>query len=119
MVEPGDTILIPDPGWPNYQMMADVLSARAALIPLVPEDGFLPDFDGLDRLARVLVGAKVLMINSPGNPTGAVFPRDMMERLVALAARHGMYLLSDECYEQVLFEGEHVSPASLPEPRTT
>ena len=56
------------------------------------------------------------MINSPGNPTGAVFPRDMMERLVDLAERHDMYLLSDECYEQVVFEGEHVSPASLDAP---
>lgn len=112
LVSPGDTILIPDPGWPNYQMMADVLAARAVHYPLVPEDDFLPDLDRLDELARTS-GAKVLMINSPGNPTGAVFPRDVMASLVDLAARHDMYLLSDECYEQVLFEGEHVSPASL------
>lgn len=112
LVSPGDAILIPDPGWPNYQMMADVLSARTVHYPLVPENDFLPDLDRLDDLARTS-GAKVLMINSPGNPTGAVFPRDVMGQLVELAARHGMYLLSDECYEQVIFEGEHVSPASL------
>jgi aspartate/methionine/tyrosine aminotransferase len=115
LVSPGDRILIPDPGWPNYQMMADVLSAQAVLYPLLPEEGYLPDLDRLDELARTS-GATVLMINSPGNPTGAVFPRDVMERLVDLAARHGMYLLSDECYEQVVFEGEHVSPASLGAP---
>jgi aspartate aminotransferase len=115
LVSPGDRILIPDPGWPNYQMMADVLSAQAVLYPLLPEEGYLPDLDQLDELARTS-GATVLMINSPGNPTGAVFPRDVMERLVDLAARHGMYLLSDECYEQVVFEGEHVSPASLGAP---
>lgn len=112
LVSPGDTILIPDPGWPNYQMMADVLSARTVHYPLVPEDGFLPDLDRLDQLARES-GAKVLMINTPGNPTGAVFPRHVVEALVELAARHDMYLLSDECYEEIVFDGEHVSPASL------
>lgn len=112
LVNPGDTILIPDPGWPNYQMMVDVLSARAVRYPLVPEDGFLPDLDRLDELARTS-GAKVLMINSPGNPTGAVFPAHVVGALVELAARHDLYLLSDECYEEIVFEGEHVSPASL------
>lgn len=112
LVSPGDTILIPDPGWPNYQMMADVLSARTVHYPLVAEDGFLPDLDRLDQLARES-GAKVLMINTPGNPTGAVFPRRVVEALVDLAARHDMYLLSDECYEEIVFDGEHVSPGSL------
>ncbi len=112
LVNPGDAILIPDPGWPNYQMMADVLSARTVHYPLVPEAGFLPDLDRLDELARTS-GAKVLMINTPGNPTGAVFPAPVVGALVELAARHDMYLLSDECYEEILFEGEHVSPASL------
>ena len=112
LVSPGDTILIPDPGWPNYQMMADVLSARTVHYPLVPEDGFLPDLDRLDHLAQES-GAKVLMINTPGNPTGAVFPREVVEALVELAARHDMYLLSDECYEEIVFDGEHASPASL------
>lgn len=112
LVSPGDTILLPDPGWPNYQMMADVLSARVVHYPLLPEDGFLPDMDRLDELARTS-GAKVMLINSPGNPTGAVFPREIMERLVDLSARYDMFLLSDECYEQIVFEGEHVSPGSL------
>jgi aspartate aminotransferase/aminotransferase len=112
LVSPGDVILIPDPGWPNYQMMADVLSVHAVHYPLVAEACYEPDLDRLDELARSS-GAKVLMINTPGNPTGAVFSGEMTERLVELAARHGMYLLSDECYEQIVFEGEHVSPASL------
>jgi aspartate aminotransferase/aminotransferase len=112
LVSPGDAILIPDPGWPNYQMMADVLSARTVHYPLVPEQQFVPDLDRLEELARTS-GAKVLLVNSPGNPTGAVFPRWVVERLVDIAERHGMYLVSDECYEQILFEDEHVSPASI------
>jgi aspartate/methionine/tyrosine aminotransferase len=112
LVSPGDTILIPDPGWPNYQMMADVLAARAVHYPLVPEQQFFPDLDRLEELAATS-GAKVLLVNSPANPTGAVFSREVTERLVEIAERHGMYLLSDECYEQIVFEGEHVSPASI------
>lgn len=114
LVSPGDSVLIPDPGWPNYQMMADVLSAEAVLYPLLPSEGFLPDLEKLEHLAAT-TKAKVLLINSPGNPTGAVFPREIMERLVDIAAKYDMYVLSDECYEQVVFEGEHVSPASLGE----
>lgn len=112
LVSPGDAILIPDPGWPNYQMMADVLSAQAVHYPLLPERDFVPDLDRLEELART-TRAKVLLVNSPANPTGAVFSREVTERLVEIAQRHGMYLVSDECYEQIVFEGEHVSPASI------
>ena len=112
LVSPGDAILIPDPGWPNYQMMADVLSAQAVHYPLLAERDFVPDLDRLEELART-TRAKVLLVNSPANPTGAVFSREVTERLVEIAQRHGMYLVSDECYEQIVFEGEHVSPASI------
>lgn len=111
VVSPGETILIPDPGWPNYQMMADVLDARAVLYPLVPEDGYLPDLDRLEQLALSTPGVKALIVNSPGNPTGAVFPASVMQRLVEIASRADLYLVSDECYEHVVYEGEHLSPA--------
>lgn len=112
LISPGDGILLPDPGWPNYEMMADTLSARVSRYPLLPDQGFIPDLDALDALAAD-PGVKVLIINSPGNPTGAVFPRPVMEALVEIARRHDLYLISDECYEQIVFEGEHVSPGSL------
>ena len=112
VVSPGDAILLPDPGWPNYEMMADTLSARVSRYPLLPDAGYIPDLERLDALAAE-PGAKVLIINSPGNPTGAVFPRWVIEELVEIARRHDLYLISDECYEQIVFEGEHVSPGSL------
>lgn len=56
---------------------------------------------------------KLLIINSPANPTGAVYPRQIIEHLVDFCVRHDLYLLSDECYDQIIFEGECVSPASL------
>ncbi|WP_033294559.1 pyridoxal phosphate-dependent aminotransferase [Amycolatopsis jejuensis] len=112
LVSPGEKILVPDPGWPNYEMMAATLSARVERYPLLPGNGFLPDLERLDRLAAD-PDVKVLVVNSPGNPTGAVFPRPVLERLVEIAQRHDLFLVSDECYEQIVFEGEHVSPATL------
>jgi aspartate aminotransferase/aminotransferase len=112
LVSPGDGILLPDPGWPNYEMMADTLSAKVSRYPLLPDQGFIPDLERLDALAAD-PDAKVLIINSPGNPTGAVFPRWVVEELVEIARRRDLYLISDECYEQIVFEGEHVSPGSL------
>ena len=112
LVSPGDGILIPDPGWPNYEMMADTLSARVSRYPLVADQDFLPDLEGLDALAAD-PGVRVMIVNSPGNPTGAVFPRWVVEELVEIARRHDLYLISDECYEQIVFDGEHVSPGAL------
>jgi aspartate/methionine/tyrosine aminotransferase len=109
LVEPGDEVLLPDPGWPNYQMMAPAAGAVAVLYPLNPRDGFTPDLSALDGL--VSPRTKALLINSPGNPTGAVFSRDVMLQLLAFVRRHDLYLISDEVYEQIIFEGEHVSPA--------
>lgn len=116
LVSPGEAVLLPDPGWPNYVMMAETLGARAVHYPLLPEEGYLPDLDRLAVLARTS-GARVLLINSPSNPTGAVFPREVMERLVELADQHDLYLISDECYEHIVFDGEHISPASLDDRR--
>jgi aspartate/methionine/tyrosine aminotransferase len=112
IVSPGDGILLPDPGWPNYEMMADTLSARISRYPLLPDEGYIPDLERLDELAAD-PGIKVLIVNSPGNPTGAVFPRQVVEELVRIAQRHDLYLISDECYEQIVFDGEPVRPGSL------
>ncbi len=109
LVERGEEVLLPDPGWPNYQMMVPAAGAVAVSYPLRPEDGFVPDVSALERL--VTPRTKVLVINSPGNPTGAVFSRQVMLRLLDFVQRHDLYLISDEVYEQIIFEGEHVSPA--------
>jgi aspartate aminotransferase/aminotransferase len=110
LVERGEGILVPDPGWPNYQMMATMLGAEAIAYPLDAERGYEPDLERLSELAA-RPGAKVLLTNSPGNPTGGVWSRETVRRVVELAREHGLYVLSDEVYEEMLFEGEHVSPA--------
>ncbi|MGH3004754.1 MAG: pyridoxal phosphate-dependent aminotransferase [Gaiellaceae bacterium] len=112
VVEPGEAILVPDPGWPNYEMIACALGAEVVRYPLDPEAGYEPDLERLSELAR-RPGAKALVVNSPGNPTGAVWSRGMVERVVEIARAADLYLVSDEVYEEIVFEGEHVSPASL------
>jgi aspartate/methionine/tyrosine aminotransferase len=110
LVEPGEGILVPDPGWPNYQMMATMLNAQAIPYPLDRDAGYEPDLERLDALAQC-PGAKVVIVNSPGNPTGAVWSRDTVRRVVEIAQEHGLYVVSDEVYEEIVFGGEHVSPA--------
>lgn len=112
LVEPGDEILLPDPAWPNYEMMAAVLRARVVRYPLDRDCRYEPDLERLAELARS-PQAKVILVNSPGNPTGAVWSRETVERVYEIACAANVYLLTDEVYEEIVFEGEHVSPASL------
>jgi aspartate/methionine/tyrosine aminotransferase len=111
--DPGDVLLLPDLAWPNYEVMATLLDLPVRRYPLVPEAGFTPDLEALDQVCATTRGAKVLVLNSPGNPTGGVFDREVVEGILEIAARHDLYVVSDECYEDIIFEGEHVSPASL------
>jgi aspartate/methionine/tyrosine aminotransferase len=111
VLEDGDEVLLPDPGWPNYRMMLSWTDATGVFYPCRPADGFQPDLDTVAKL--VTPRTKVLVINSPNNPTGAVYPRDTVARLVELAQRHNLWLLSDECYDQIVLDGSWTSPASL------
>jgi aspartate/methionine/tyrosine aminotransferase len=111
VVERGDDVLLPDPGWPNYRMMLPWLGARAVYYPCPPELGFQPDLDALAALLGPR--AKVLVVNSPNNPTGAVYPARTIEAMIGLAQRHNVWLLSDECYDQIVFDGSWTSPASI------
>jgi aspartate/methionine/tyrosine aminotransferase len=112
LVEPRDGILMPDPGWPNYQMIATMLNAEAITYPLDPDAGYEPDLEKLEELAAT-PGAKVLLINTPGNPTGGVWSAATMRRVVEIASAHGLFVLSDEVYEKLVFDGEHVGAAQF------
>jgi aspartate/methionine/tyrosine aminotransferase len=110
LVEPGEQVLLPDPGWPNYRMQAEMIGAQPIGYPLLPETGFLPDFDAMERL--ISPRTKLIVVNSPSNPTGCVWPKRTLADMLAFAQRHDLYLLSDEVYEAIVFEGEHHSPAA-------
>lgn len=107
VVEAGDEILIPDPGWPNYESIAHLIGAIAVRYGLQANGGFLPDPQEI--AAKVTARTKAILINTPGNPTGAVFPRELMARLAGIARERGLYLISDEIYEDIVFGGEHLS----------
>jgi len=107
----GDEVLIPDPHWPHYTMQLASCGASAVSYPLDAQNEWLPDIAHLERL--VTARTRMLVINSPGNPTGAVYPAQLVEDLLDFARRHDLYLLSDECYDEILFEGIHVSPGAL------
>jgi len=108
VMDAGDEILLPDPGWPNYEAIVRLGDGVPVRYRLDPDNGFLPDIDEISR--AVTPRTKAIMINSPGNPTGAVFPRELMDALGKLASRTGLYVISDEIYEDILFDGlAHVS----------
>lgn len=111
--EPGDPVLLPDPAWPNYLMMTTILGCPVVRYPLRRDHDYEPDFDALEAACVANPRAKAILMNSPGNPTGAVLSRSVVERMLDVASRHDLYLISDECYDDIVFEGEHVSPASI------
>jgi aspartate/methionine/tyrosine aminotransferase len=111
VLEKGDEVLLPDPGWPNYRMMLSWIGARGVFYPCPPSSGFQPDLDALASL--ITPKTKILVVNSPNNPTGAVYPLETMKAFVDLAQRHNVWLLSDECYDQILLDGSWTSPATL------
>ena len=107
----GDDVLIPDPAWPCYDGMLLANGARMVRYPLVAKDGWQPDFAALESL--ITPSAKVLLLNSPANPCGSVFSRATIERLVEIAEAHDLWIVSDECYDEFSYVGEHVSPAHV------
>src|SRR5579872_4687509 len=110
-VGPGDEVLIPDPHWPQYLLQLACSGAVGVPYPLDPQNAWLPDIERLESL--VTPRTRMLIMNSPGNPTGAVFPLPIVQFLLDFARRHDLYPLSDECYDEIIFEGEHISPTTL------
>lgn len=113
IVDRGEEVLIPDPAWPNYEMMLKVQGAIPKRYELLPERNFTPDVTKLDRL--VTEKTKAIMINSPGNPTGAVYDKNTLKEIIKFAKRHDLYVISDEVYDEIVFEEEHVCVKNLDE----
>ncbi|GAC1341255.1 MAG: pyridoxal phosphate-dependent aminotransferase [Candidatus Dormibacteria bacterium] len=111
LTQPGDEILLPDPAWPNFLMMARLLNLTAVTYPLTSEAGFVPTPETLEGL--VTERTSVIVVNSPSNPLGAVIGRSRMTELLEFVERHGLWMVSDECYDEISFSGTFVSPASI------
>ncbi len=111
VLDEGDGVLIPDPAWPVYEMATLSLGGEIQRYPLLPEAGWEPDLDALE--AAIRPNTRVLVTNSPGNPTGGVHRRETVEALLAVAQKHDLWLISDEAYEDFVFDGDHVTTGSL------
>jgi len=111
LVGPGDKVAIPDPGWVSYEAMIRLAEAEPVYLPTKPENGFKPDEDFYSTLENS--GAKVAIINSPSNPTGAVYSKSQLEKIVDICESKSIFLVSDEPYEKFIYEGEHFSPGSI------
>jgi aspartate/methionine/tyrosine aminotransferase len=112
LIDPGDEVIVPDPGYPIYESITRFVGGVPVPIPIRQEHDFRIDLDELASL--ITPRTKLLVINSPANPTGGVLTPSDIERIADLALRHDLVVLSDEIYSRILYDGaEHVSIASL------
>ena len=111
LVNPGDEVLIPSPYWVSYPEQVRLLGGVPVAVPTPESTGF--DLDPTELGRAVTPRTKVIILDSPGNPTGAVFSRQALGEVATLAVERDLWVVSDECYEALTYEGRHVSIASL------
>jgi aspartate aminotransferase len=103
LVAPGDEVLYPDPGFPTYEAMIRVAGGVPVPVPLLEQNNFSFDLDEFD--ARISDRTRLIVLNSPGNPTGGVIPLADLEHIAAQARRYDCWVLSDEIYTQLVYDG--------------
>jgi LL-diaminopimelate aminotransferase len=112
-LDPGDVALASDPGYPVYTGGPTLHGATAELLPLLPENGFAPDLSAIP--AASLAKAKMMFINYPNNPTGAIVPDGFFEEVVAFAREHEILVVHDNAYSETTYDG-YVAPSFLATP---
>ncbi|HHY45750.1 MAG TPA: pyridoxal phosphate-dependent aminotransferase [Firmicutes bacterium] len=111
-VDPGDEVIYPNPGFPIYESVINFVGARPVPLPLREEKGF--GFDPDELRNKVNSRTKMIILNSPHNPTGGVLSRRDLEVVAELAMKYDLWVISDEVYSRILFDGEFASIASIP-----
>jgi len=112
LLEPGDEVIVPDPEWPPC--IGNIVAAQGLPVPCPLREALGWRFDVDELASKIGPRTRAIYINSPNNPTGGVLTREDVQRIGELCREHDLWLISDEAYEDVVFEGAHVSPASLP-----
>jgi len=113
LVQPGDEVIYPDPGFPTYEAMIRVAGGVPVAVPLLETKGFSFDLEIFDRLINERT--RLIILNSPGNPTGGVIPPADLEHIASQAERHDCWVMSDEIYARIVYDGlEAPSIATLP-----
>jgi alanine-synthesizing transaminase len=108
LLQPGDEVLLPSPDYPLWSAATILNGGKPRYYRCLAENGHLPDPDEIEALVTPRTRALVLI--NPNNPTGAVYPRTLLERIVAVAARHNLLLLADEIYDEILYDGVPFQP---------
>ncbi|KAB0509740.1 pyridoxal phosphate-dependent aminotransferase [Pseudomonas moorei] len=112
LLDPGDEVIVAEPMYVTYEGVIGACAATVVPVPVRPQNGFR--IDPADVAARITPRTRAILLNSPNNPSGASLPLSTWQALAALCIRHDLWLISDEVYSDLLYEGEHISPASLP-----
>ncbi len=110
VLDPGDEVLLPEPIWIPFIQITRLLNCEPVMVPTRQETGFVPSSEDLE--ARLTSRTKMLIAVSPGNPTGAIYDSDTMARLVAFCEKHGLWLLHDEAYRDIVF-GDYEQPSPV------
>lgn len=111
IIDDADIFALPNPSWVSYESMINMAGGKIHWLPLKPEEGFIPGEDFLAELENSK--AKVALLDSPNNPTGAVYPENIIRKIVDVCEKNDIWLISDEPYEAFIYEGEHFSPGSI------
>jgi len=113
LLEPGDEVLVTDPAYSPYYSLVRLAAAVPVPVPIIEEEGYLYDFNALEK--AMTPKTKMLILNSPNNPTGAVLGRKHLEKLANFCQRRNLIVLADEAYDQIIYDNtEHISFATLP-----
>lgn len=112
LLDPGDEVIVPDPEWPPTMAMVQAAHGQAVAVRLHQGMGWRWDLDEVER--AITPKTKAIYVNSPNNPSGGLLTRGDLERIAAIARERNLWVFSDEAYEDIVFEGEHMSIASLP-----
>ena len=111
VLDPGDEVIIIAPYWVSYPEQVRFADGVPVFVEALPQDGYVPDPELVK--AAITAKTKAIVVNSPSNPTGAVYPRAVLEELAKLAQDYDLYLVSDEIYEKLIYQGEAFSPAVI------
>lgn len=113
LINEGDEVIYPNPGFPIYESMIEFVGAKAVPLPLTEDSGFGFSAEAIEE--RITDRTRMLIINSPGNPTAGVLEPELLDQVAEIAVKHDLFVLSDEIYSRLLFDGrEHHSIATRP-----
>lgn len=112
LLDPGDEVIVAEPMYVTYEGVFGAIGAKVVPVAVRPENGFR--VDPADVAALITTKTRAILLNSPNNPSGASLSLLIWQALASLCIRHDLWLISDEVYSELLYEGEHISPASLP-----